>query len=125
MRPRKAYKLFRVDRTGRLRSLFIGKTDILPIGEWLTARVIPTKGFAVRAGWHCTVEQTAPHLAIDPVGGMPRVWAEVECDGWIDYHNRPESQGGTWVTCQRMRIVRVFPRDGVVLDESLLELQSS
>jgi hypothetical protein len=111
----RAFKLFRVTAKGELRSLFIGKCVDLPVGETLLAETIPTKGFAVRTGWHCTLQPIAPHLAIDPKGDMPRIWAEVEVDttGWVDYYDRPESQGGQWLTCQRMTIVRVIPREGV------------
>ena len=110
---KRAFKLFRVDRSGRLHSLFIGKVVTLPIGQWLRAESIPTKGFAVRPGWHCCSEQVAPHLVISPVGGMPRVWAVVEIDGWMNEHDRPASQGGLWFTAERMRIVRVIPREGI------------
>jgi len=110
---KRAFKLFRVDRNGDLHSLFIGKVTTLPIGEWLTAESIPTNGFAVRPGWHCCSEQSAPHLVLTPKGDMPRVWAEVDIDGRIDCHNRPENQGGLWFTAEKMRIVRVIPRAGV------------
>ena len=113
------FKLFRVDRKGYLHSLFIGKQPTLPIGEWLQSESLPTPGFAVRPGWHVCSEQSAPHLVLTPKGDMPRVWATVECDGWIDYHNRPVSQGGLWYTCERLRIVSVIPRDGIVLHPSL------
>lgn len=116
----RGYKLFRVSRKGHLHSLFIGKRTPLTIGEWLQSESLPTKGFAVRPGWHVCSEQSAPHLALDPVSDMPRVWAEVECDGWIDYHERPESQGGLWYTCERVRIVRVIRR-GSVMPNVLIE----
>ena len=109
----RGYKLFRVTRKGELRSLFIGKSTNLPIGEWLQSESLPTPGFAVRPGWHVCSEQSAPHLKLDPVSDMPRIWAEVECDGWIEYHNRPDNQGGLWYTCERLRIVRVIPREGI------------
>ena len=90
----RGFKLFRVDRKGHLHSLFIGKRATLPIGQSLQSESLPTKGFAVRPGWHVCSEQSAPHLQLDPVSDMPRVWAEVECSGWVDYHDRPASQGG-------------------------------
>ena len=34
-----------------------------------------------------------------------RVWIEVEVDD-IEYYDRPESQGGTWVLAQRMKIIK-------------------
>jgi len=33
------------------------------------------------------------------------VWVEVEVED-IELHDRPESQGGTWVLAQRMKVLR-------------------
>ncbi len=59
----------------------------------------PTKGFAERKGWHCTLEKNAPHLS-----ERGRVWVEVEVDD-CELYDRPESQGGTWVLAQKMKVV--------------------
>jgi hypothetical protein len=96
----KAYKLIRKMKDGSLSPLFINKKSRIPVGEWVNAELNPTKGFAVRKGWHCTLEPNAPHLS-----ETGRVWVEVEVDDF-EYFNRPESQGGTWVLAQRMKIIK-------------------
>ncbi len=96
----KAYKLIRKMKDGSLSPLFINIKSRIPIGVWLEAEAHPTKGFAFRKGWHCTLEPNAPHLS-----ERDRVWVEIEVDDF-EYYDRPESQGGTWVLAQRMKIVR-------------------
>ena len=96
----KAYKLVRKMKDGQLSPLFINRKLRLPIGEWLQAEAHKTKGFAFRKGWHCTLTPNAPHLS-----EKDRVWVEVEVEDTEEY-NRPESQGGTWVLAQRMKVVR-------------------
>lgn len=99
----RAFKLVRKMKDGSLSPLFINKKSRLPIGEWMEAESHPTKGFAYRKGWHCTLEPNAPHLS-----KKNRVWVEVEIDDF-EYYNRPESQGGIWVLAQKMKIIkRVF-----------------
>jgi len=66
----------------------------------LIAELHPTNGYAVRKGWHCTLKPVAPHLTT-----KGRVWVQVEVDD-IQYYNRPESQGGTWVLAQKMKIIK-------------------
>jgi hypothetical protein len=95
-----AYKLFRKLKDGSLAPLFINKKSRIPLNQWLDAEPHLTKGFAFRKGWHCTLEAKAPHLST-----KDRVWAEVEIDNY-EYYNRPESQGGTWVLAQKMRVIR-------------------
>ena len=96
----KAYKLIRKLKNGSLSPLFINKKSRIPIGIWLDAEEHPTKGFAVRKGWHCTLKPIAPHLSTNG-----RVWVEVEIED-TELYNRPESQGGTWVLAQRMKVIR-------------------
>ena len=96
----KAYKLIRKMKDGSLSPLFINQTSRIPIGEWLEAESHPTKGFAFRQGWHCTLKPVAPHLS-----EKNRVWVEVEVED-VELYNRPESQGGTWVLAQRMKIIK-------------------
>lgn len=67
--------------------------------------VIPTKGFAVRCGWHCCFTPYAPHLSMRLANGEQRVWVECEIEDW-DTYNRPESQGGSWILAQKMKIIR-------------------
>ena len=98
----KAYKLVRKMKDGQLASLFINKTVRLPMDTWMTAEFYPTKGYAERMGWHCTLKPIAPHL-----GTKGRVWVEVDVEG-VEYYDRPESQGGTWVLAKRMKINRIL-----------------
>jgi hypothetical protein len=94
------WKLFRQMKSGAIRSLFIDKAHDLPIGAWLKAKNVPTKGFAVRPGWHATSEPIAPHLKTEG-----RVWRRVALRG-VSEIKRPESQGGTWWLAKEMY---VFP----------------
>lgn len=88
-------------KDGSLSSLFIGKRNRLPIGKWLKAECLPTKGFAIRPGWHCTKEPIAPHLST-----KGRVWVKVEIKEYTELL-RPENQGGLWYLAKRMRILEV------------------
>lgn len=97
-----AYKLVRKMKDGSLSPLFINQKSRLPIGKWLTAELHPKRGFAVRKGWHCTLSPHAPHLS-----EKGRTWVVVELDDY-KYYNRPESQGGTWVLGQRMKIINIL-----------------
>lgn len=99
---KQGWKLFRLRKDGTLGPLFINRTQKLQVGVRYRAENHPTKGFAVRPGWHVCSEKNAPHLS--KVG---RVWCRVEIDGWINEHQRPEAQGGLWYTAQYMRILEV------------------
>lgn len=101
----KAYKLFRQTKDGNITSLFINKKRRLPIGEWMDHENIPTKGFAVRPGWHCTAQPHAPHLKERLANGEVRVWREVEMQDYTE-EIRPESQGGKWFLAKRIRILK-------------------
>lgn len=96
----RAYKLIRLRKDGTLGPLFINRKQVIPIGEWLEAENHPTVGFAHRKGWHCTLKPVAPHLST-----KGRVWCEVSIKEIVKYQ-RPESQGGTWVLAQRMKVIR-------------------
>ena len=96
----KAYKLVRLMKDGSLSSLFIDKKQRLPVGKWLESECIPTKGFAIRPGWHCTKFPVAPHLSI-----KGRIWVQVEIENYEELH-RPISQGGIWYLANKMRIIR-------------------
>lgn len=97
-----AYKLMKLRKNGTLGSLFINRKEVYPIGEWLQAENYPTKGFAERFGWHCTFKPIAPHLST-----KGRVWVEVEVENFKEY-NRPESQGGTWILADKMKINKII-----------------
>ena len=109
----KAYKLLRKKKDGLLYPLFIHKQYSTPIGEWLQAECYPTKGFAVRKGYHCCFQPLAPHLKMKLSSGEERVWVECEVDDWESY-DRPASQGGSWVLAQRMKIIRELSENEVI-----------
>ena len=101
-----AYKLLRQRKDGTLGPLFINASQRVPVGEWLEAENHPTKGFAQRQGWHCTLAPNAPHLKLEPKG-CKRVWAMVDVEDFEEY-DRPESQGGAWVLAQRMKVIKTI-----------------
>lgn len=103
----RAYKLMKLRKDGSLGSLFINAKEKYPIGKWMDAEFIPTKGFADRYGWHCTLKPVTPHLKESLSNGEKRVWVEVDVDG-VELYNRPESQGGTWVLASKMKIIGVM-----------------
>lgn len=102
-----AFKLMKIRRDGSLGPLFINARQHVPVGEWLEAEDHPTKGFAHRPGWHCTLEPIAPHLTLTPKNGCRRVWARVMVKD-IELYDRPESQGGTWCLAQQMKVIEVM-----------------
>lgn len=135
----RAYKLFQVKRSqpGRIFPLFIGKAKATPIGEWVQAEFIPTKGFAPRPGWHVGPLPKAQHLMCQD-GTMPedRTWAEVEISASVDYtplaqshptrdlrdqvpvdgfyrFPRPSNQGGEWVIAGAIRVLRLLSEEEV------------
>lgn len=108
----KAYKLLRVAKDGQLHPLFINRKEPTPFGVWLKAECYPTKGFAVRQGWHATFKPLAPHLSMQLASGEKRIWCEIEVEDWASY-DRPESQGGAWILAQRMKVNRVLSEDEV------------
>ena len=96
---RTAYKLMRVRRDGSPGSLFINRRRRLPTGVWLEAESHPTKGYALRPGWHCTPRPLAPHLTM-----RGRRWYRVLAEGCESF-SRPVSQGGEWLLAKRMMIL--------------------
>jgi len=93
------YKLFRVRKNGTLGSLFINAKAVIPFNKWLTAETYPTKGFAVRPGWHITHAPIAPHLSM-----KGRQWYKVEFKSF-ETIIRPEKQGGRWFIAKKMRVL--------------------
>lgn len=100
------YKLFRVKRDGSLGSLFINRSQNIPVGKWLRAESHPTSGFAVRHGWHAVTKPVAPHLKKDRKDEK-RVWAKVELRGVHEFE-RPEAQGGKWLLAKQLRVLEVI-----------------
>lgn len=94
-----AYKLFRVLKSGEITPLFINKSKTLQSGTWIEAECHPTKGFAVRPFWHCSINPVAPHLS-----EKGRIWKKVQIRGYIEYE-RPEHQGGTWFLAKEIKII--------------------
>lgn len=112
-----AYKLLRRLKDGKLYPLFINKKETTEFNKWLIAECYPTKGFAVRKGFHCTFTPYAPHLSMKLASGEERVWVECEIEDWTTY-DRPESQGGKWILAQRMKLLRELINEEV---ENLLK----
>lgn len=102
-----AYKLFRQRKDGTLGPLFINRRQRVPLQQWLPAERHPTKGFALRPGWHCSHLPHAPHLS--PKG---RVWCEVEVTD-ADSFERPWNQGGMWYIAKTMRVLRTLTESDV------------
>ena len=98
-----AYKLVKLRKNGTLGSLFIGASNVLPIGEWMYSEYIPTKGYSPRQGFHCTLKPEAPHLS-----KKGRVWVKVKLSDYT-FFERPESQGGIWIIAHVMKILEVLP----------------
>jgi hypothetical protein len=94
-----AYKLFRKLKNGDIAPLFINKKQRLKENIWYNSELHPTAGFQVRQGWHCTLAPLAPHLST-----KGRVWKKVEVEN-IEYYDRPESQGGTWILAGKLKII--------------------
>ena len=108
---RKAYKLFRI-KEGKLYPLFINRNKETVLGQWLEAECIPTKGFAVRKGWHCCFSPIAPHLKTELKNGEKRVWVECEVKDFETY-SRPESQGGEWILANSLKVNRILSSEEV------------
>lgn len=107
----KAYKLLTL-KDDKLYPLFINKKTETKMGVWIEAECFPTNGFAVRKGWHCCFFPTAPHLKEKLKSGSKRVWVECEIEEYATY-NRPESQGGTWLLANRLKVNKILSSDDV------------
>ena len=128
----KTYKLLKQRKNGTLGPLFIEASRVLPLGEPLEAICKPTKGFALRPGFHSTLRPDAPHLS-----GKGRVWVECEIpgrhylrseqpelftgrngmedvptDGYYLWP-RPASQGGLWVISHKIILNRIMEPEEV------------
>lgn len=91
----KVYKLFRVKKREQgLFPLFIGKTKAIPMNKWVEAEIIPTKGFALRPGWHSGLLPDAPWLNTKQgTKAADRVWCECEIPA-NSYQRRADENGG-------------------------------
>lgn len=97
-----AYKLFHERKDGTLGPLFINRKQVIPINSWLPAGVYPTKGYALRPGWHVCSKCCAPHLTSKR---EKRVWKQVEVVSYIPLP-RPKNQGGMWYLAEWMKVVK-------------------
>ena len=91
-----AYKLFatKKSRPGELFPLFINPKESVPVGEWIPAKAVPTKGFAPRPGWHAGEIPSAPHLRSKITGQRAenRVWAEVQMPNDVNWQAEADSR---------------------------------
>lgn len=106
-----AYKLLRLRKDGTLGPLFINPRQRIPLHQWLTAEDHPTKGYAHRPGWHCTIRPSAPHLSM-----KGRVWCRVLIHDYRE-HQRPARQGGMWYLANKMKVVKII--DERAIDETI------
>lgn len=92
------YKLFEQREDGKIFPLFISKDKETPIKTWVHAENKPTKGYAERPGWHCSMSTPdAPWLRgyngseLGPYKSRfkngKRVWCEVFYDMTNDYRD--------------------------------------
>lgn len=93
------YKLFSLKKNGSIGPLFINRKLRLEIGIWYEAENHPTKGFAIRPGWHICSGKNAPHL-----NKKNRIWCKVEFYDFEEIH-RPKNQGGLWYLAKQMMII--------------------
>lgn len=103
-----AYKLFRI-KNGKLYPLFINRNQEITFSKWLQSECHPTKGFAVRQGWHCCFLPIAPHLKENLANGEKRVWVKCVVKDYETY-NRPESQGGTWILADKIKVIKILSK---------------
>ena len=96
-----AWKLLRVRRDKSLGPLFINRSQVIPLNKWLQSENHPTKGFAIRPGWHATPRPHAPHLS-----KKGRAWCRMQLKG-VKPFNRPASQGGQWYLAKWMKVVAI------------------
>ena len=101
----KAYKLFRLRKDGTLGTLFIGCRQRIPLGQWLEAEDIPTKGYAHRPGWHSGIKPQADHLT-----ERGRAWCEVEIRDYYTF-KRPKNQGSYWLISKWIKVKKVLSVD--------------
>jgi hypothetical protein len=93
------YKLFRKRADGSIGPLFINRKLRIETNKLMPAESHPTKGFAVRPGWHVTAKPEAPHLSM-----KGRQWFKVEFEDYQELR-RPVQQGGLWYLANKMRVL--------------------
>ena len=138
----KAYKLFRQRKDGSLGPLFIDQSLKIELGKVYHAEAKPTKGYAVRPGFHMGHLPSAPHLT-----EKGRLWVECEIPdfeytpdlfpsafskvgdmkivpaaGFYRF-KRPSHQGGYWLISGSIRPVRILSKSDI--NEILNERQEA
>lgn len=131
------YKLFE-QKGEQLSPLFIDKKEPTPMKKWVKAKIVPTKTYAVRPGWHVGTIPDAPWFKCENgtyksrFAHGQRVWCEVEYDATIDYQpqveklktkcfqNRIPRNGyyifrecgkGDWIITGRIRVKRILTEE--------------
>lgn len=133
------YKLFEMDKKGLLHPLFIGKDRPTPVGVWVDAEAIETKGFAFRPGWHIGTIPDAPWLrSADGTYKAKRkdhvrVWAQCTYSSAKDWQKEADSSkngslpflptdgcyifkeagGRPWIIAGRLKVEKVLTDDEV------------
>lgn len=102
-----AYKLLKIRKDNSIGSLYINRKKRIPIGTWLEAECHPTKGYAVRPGWHVLATPEAPHLKM-----KDRAWFLVMIEDYYEF-KRPASQGGIWYIANRMKILEKVDKEKI------------
>lgn len=118
-----AYKLFKIDGSGKLHPLYINTKQVIPIGVHLVAEAgEQTKNgkvksklgeLAYRPGWHLTEIPFADHIGKkQPDGTLHQakntVWCEVEYDAMKDYTPYAKMQS----TNKRDQCLKYVPENG-------------
>lgn len=99
MQETTAYKLFRKRKDGTLAPLFIGASMRVPVGEWLEAQDLPTKGFAHRPGWHAGL---VPETHIKE--SENRVWCECRIKDFYPF--QLNSKQKEWQIAKWLKVVK-------------------
>lgn len=138
MKILKGYKLFEMNKEGRLFPLFIDKTTETKTNEWVMAEIIEKHdGFAHRPGWHLGAQMPSAPWLMSADGTyksqrgktFKRVWCEVEYVADVDYtdivqqlpkkcftdrlpdngfYNFRESGNRLWVIADRIRVTKII-----------------
>lgn len=115
MKTKRAFKLFRIDKSGNLHPLYVLANHVIPLDTWLPAEsgeLLPNgkvkaklgNGLAFRPGWHMTDIPNSPWIGTrQPNGTLARradcVWAEVEYTADVNYQEEARENGwkaGKW-----------------------------
>lgn len=129
MKTKRAYKLFRIDKSGNLHPLYVFANKVIPLGTWLPAEsgeLLPNgkvkaklgNGLAFRPGWHMCDIPNSPWIGTkQPDGTLARredaVWVEVEYSADVNYQEEARDNGweaGRWANVRAC--LKYIPVDG-------------